>query len=180
LVRNMHDAGCGDVPIIYIGWTSDLLEKSLDCWVWLGEGNRSDLDKKERYEKLEALSTTDQGEGKSVACFHQVDLVVRGLFGDPNADYCPPFIVLLPDLRTSDESKQKGHILYRHPAFRPANSLLSDWPTDCGAPDCPDPECSLLDLRSSYALPVDSPLVQERLRSPTLGERLCNNWGCPK
>jgi hypothetical protein len=41
LARNFHDMGCGDVPIIYTGWTSALLDKALEYWTWVGEGDRS-------------------------------------------------------------------------------------------------------------------------------------------
>lgn len=116
-------------------------------------------------------------------CFTQADLLVRSLFAAPDLDYRPPFVIILPSLGLSDELavKEKAKILFRKPSFAYPQKLLAGWPTGCGGSEFPDPDCSMVDMKSTYALVTGSSMVKER---PNMGlfEQgegiLCNRWGC--
>lgn len=111
-----------------------------------------------------------------VPCFYQVDLLIRSLFADKDADFCPKFIVILPLM---DESS-RGHVLFRRPELAPPASLLADWPTTCGQAHCSKADCSLLDLSTVYSLAPGSSLVRADKRDTGFGKTFCNRWGCEK
>lgn len=48
VLRNMHDLGCGDIPIVLVDWDADDLDCAFDYWVELSKG---ELSKEEQHRK---------------------------------------------------------------------------------------------------------------------------------
>ena len=48
VLRNMHDLGCGDIPIVLVNWNANDLDCAFDYWVELSKGL---LSKKEQHKK---------------------------------------------------------------------------------------------------------------------------------
>ena len=48
VLRNMHDLGCGDIPIILVNWDVSDLDSAFDYWVELSKGV---LSKEEQHKK---------------------------------------------------------------------------------------------------------------------------------
>jgi hypothetical protein len=151
------------VHIIYTCWTTDFIHLALSYWVVLSKG---------RWSELTGQSYAYKERVPNATCFHQVDLLVHALFDDPRAAYCPTFILLLPNL-ASLAIKEKDVYLSRKRSMR-HQSLLANWPTSCGSNQCPDPDCSALEIKTSYALHARSNFVRWDQRFPRFGGRFCN------
>lgn len=54
ILRNMHDLGCGDIPIILVDWDANDLDCAFDYWVELSKGVLPDKEqhKKCRFSKF--------------------------------------------------------------------------------------------------------------------------------
>ena len=50
LLRNMHDCGGGDIPIIVTSWPADFTARVLDYWAELSKDQWSDSERDERCE----------------------------------------------------------------------------------------------------------------------------------
>jgi hypothetical protein len=48
LLRNMHDCGGGDIPIIITSWTADFTARALDYWAELSRDEWSDSERDEK------------------------------------------------------------------------------------------------------------------------------------
>ena len=116
-------------------------------------------------------------------CFIQADLLVRSLFGDSELGYLPPFLVIVPTLLDTQTPYNHARILFQQPCFAYPASLLQAWPTGCGAESCPETNCTLLDIKNTYALMDGSSMVRSERVTGVWGQEkgtLCNRWGCPK
>jgi hypothetical protein len=52
LLRNMHDCGGGDIPIIITSWEPDFTTHALDYWVELSQDKWSDSERNEKCKLL--------------------------------------------------------------------------------------------------------------------------------
>lgn len=41
LLRSFHDMECGDVPVLFTNWSTDLMEVALEYWMELSKGSWS-------------------------------------------------------------------------------------------------------------------------------------------
>ena len=48
ILRNMHDLGCGDIPIVLVNWDADDLDCAFDYWVELSKGELSKEDQRKK------------------------------------------------------------------------------------------------------------------------------------
>lgn len=116
---------------------------------------------------------------KYAADFTEVDLVVRALFADPGAPFCPEFIVVLADHRDPKHPLERGlgQVLYRHASFVPPSAVVKDMPTNCSK--CSENDCRLIDIkRVPYVLKEGTPMVRWDRRDPSVERFLCNNKTC--
>jgi hypothetical protein len=54
VLRNMHDLGCGDIPIVLVNWDENDLDSAFDYWVELSKG---ELSKEEQRKKCRFSSS---------------------------------------------------------------------------------------------------------------------------
>jgi len=45
LLRNMHDMGGGDIPILVVGWDEEIIDRALDYWGELSKGKWSEAER---------------------------------------------------------------------------------------------------------------------------------------
>jgi hypothetical protein len=48
VMRNMHDYGGGDIPLIVTNWHADQTARALDYWVEISKGGLSEDEKREK------------------------------------------------------------------------------------------------------------------------------------
>ncbi|RDB30857.1 hypothetical protein Hypma_005975 [Hypsizygus marmoreus] len=169
LLRNMHDRGGGDIPIIFVGWDAEYIARAMDYWVGLSKGTWSDAERDEKYTTI-ANSVCR----RILPCFPQVDLLVRSLLSDPSVGYVPPFIIFYP-LTLSG----RATALFTSAANQPPVSLTSTFPQSCNKVDCGNDKCGFFDFAACRALEGrgrGGEMVRESVW-PT-GEVGCNVWMC--
>ncbi|KAJ7037492.1 hypothetical protein C8F04DRAFT_1092647 [Mycena alexandri] len=167
VLRNMHDRGGADIPIILTVWDEERTKRALDYWTDLSKGEWSDEEQRLRFQECDAFC-----RHQVLPCFYQTDLLVRSLLSDPAVGYVPPFIIfhsMMPNGNTC--------ILFTKPLHVPPPSLAHNWPTSCNGLECERADCAPLDMNLSRSLVDKSHMVREW---NNVGPRrtLCNLWGC--
>ncbi|KAF9477275.1 hypothetical protein BDN70DRAFT_810997 [Pholiota conissans] len=165
VMRNMHDYGGADIPIVLTSWNAKQLAHAFDYWVDISKPGMSEC---ERREKFTALDST---WGVPQPCFMQVDLLVRSLLSDPATEYVPRFIVFM-----SIAKDAKGCALFTDPSFQPPKELIDSYPPGCGGTDCVDENCGFFDFAACRSLAKGSDLVRKD-KFPRNTVR-CNVWTC--
>ncbi|KAG5651494.1 hypothetical protein H0H81_008466 [Sphagnurus paluster] len=166
LLRNMHDRGGGDIPIIIVDWEPEFLAQALDYWVRLSKGEWTEEQRNLEYVKIERTLCR-----RARPCFPQADLLVRALLQDPAVGYVPPFIVFHPIT-----FKGRATALFTSPANRPPQAFIDSFPTACSTPQCEETECGFFNLKACRSLAKDSKMVRKSIW-PT-GLVACNVWTC--
>ncbi|KAF8964550.1 hypothetical protein BDZ97DRAFT_1660224 [Flammula alnicola] len=166
VMRNMHDYGCGDIPVVVTTWSSDQLDRALEYWTQLSTGEWSEEEQRNKF-----LEIDNSWCLHVQPCFTQADLLVRALLSDPEVGYVPRFIVFM-----SVDTKVKARALFMHPSFRPPQALVETFPTGCGGTDCTEPDCGFFDFSLCRSLAKGSKLLRKE-RWPK-GVVRCNVWIC--
>ncbi|TFK24565.1 hypothetical protein FA15DRAFT_687417 [Coprinopsis marcescibilis] len=148
LLRNFHDFGGADVPIIIAQWSSEQMDIACNYWVELSKGNWSEEETSQKF-----------------------DLVYRALLQDPEVGYVPPFVILY-----SANSKCRARAIFTEPENRPPGSLTRDFPSSCNSPNCTETSgCGSFDLDKCVSLAPGSPLVRKSVWTKSVR---CNYWPC--
>ncbi|KAF8951298.1 hypothetical protein BDZ97DRAFT_1932535 [Flammula alnicola] len=124
VMRNMHDYGCGDIPVVVTTWSSDQLDRALEYWTQLSTGEWSEEEQRNKF-----LEIDNSWCLHVQPCFTQADLLVRALLSDPEVGYVPRFIVFM-----SVDTKVKARALFMHPSFRPPQALVETFQLDAEEP----------------------------------------------
>ncbi|KAF9531519.1 hypothetical protein CPB83DRAFT_809262 [Crepidotus variabilis] len=168
VMRNMHDYGGADIPIITVNWTSSMLDRAFDHWVKASESEWSDEECQERRMQLQGEFMQEQ---ICIPCFLRVDQHVRALLSDEEVGYVPRFIVF-----RREDNMIPGRALFSHPSYQPDGKFIDGFPTGCGAPTCTDRDCVVFDFSACRALAETSPMVRkDKLPWKTVR---CNFWLC--
>ncbi|KAJ7480088.1 hypothetical protein B0H11DRAFT_2026489 [Mycena galericulata] len=166
VLRNMHDRGGGDIPVIITSWDEKRTNLSMDYWVDLSKGEWSEEEERKRYQECDNFCR------HNLPCFFQTNMLVRALLSDPAVGYVPPFIVfhsVIPGGKTC--------VLFTHPLHVPPPSLIRNLPGSCNGPECPNDRCAAIDMNASHCLVANSRMVREW--DTVLPRRVvCNLWGC--
>ncbi|KAJ6569577.1 hypothetical protein B0H19DRAFT_1136097 [Mycena capillaripes] len=167
VLRNMHDKGGADIPIILTAWGDAHIERAMNYWADLSKGEWSEDEQRARYSECEVICRNN-----SLPCFPQTDILVRALLSDPEVGYVPPFIVIhsaLPEGKTC--------VLFTKPLHFPLRSITDNWPDSCNSPGCTRTDCSPIDMTLSRSLVDHSQMVR---KWDTAGPKriVCNLWGC--
>ncbi|KAJ7629346.1 hypothetical protein B0H17DRAFT_863647, partial [Mycena rosella] len=125
VLRNMHDKGGADIPIIVTAWDVARTKLAMDYWVDLSKGVWSEDERLRRYTECDAFCRRIQ------PCFPQTDLLVRALLADPAAEYVPPFIVFYSGLTEGTTC-----VLFTRPRHVPPPALVRGWPGACKDARC--------------------------------------------
>ncbi|EJD34929.1 hypothetical protein AURDEDRAFT_75733 [Auricularia subglabra TFB-10046 SS5] len=166
VLRNFHDMYAGDIPLVFVDWTEDELERVLDYFVALS------APKKERDDRHQSLLLTIRGH-TGTPCMYQADLLTRALFSDPAVEYLPPFIVFQPTKAT-----RKSRVLFRAPDCAPPLSLLQTLPQSCigsGCTSAAHPDCGMYVWDRLHVLHPNSHLVRSHNHFRGI---FCNHWPC--
>ncbi|KAJ7151594.1 hypothetical protein C8R46DRAFT_913703 [Mycena filopes] len=167
VLRNMHDKGGGDIPLILTAWDDAQTKLAFDYWVDLSKGDWSEDERRLRYQECDAACRY-----VVLPCFYQTDLLVRSLLSDPAVGYVPPFIMFHSLTHNGNTC-----ILFTKPAHVPPPSLTQNWPASCNSLKCERTHCAPVDMGLSRSLVDKSPMVREWA---TVGPKrtVCNLWGC--
>ncbi|CAA7270508.1 unnamed protein product [Cyclocybe aegerita] len=69
VIRNMHDYGGGDIPVIVVNWSGEQLDRATAYWVELSKDEWT-KEQERRYNEMDEMSCR-----RSNPCFYQVDLL---------------------------------------------------------------------------------------------------------
>ncbi|KAJ7451176.1 hypothetical protein FB451DRAFT_1051625 [Mycena latifolia] len=167
VLRNMHDKGGADIPIIMTFWDAERTRIAMDYWVALSKGEWTEEERVKQYTECEMNFCR-----RILPCFYQTDLLVRALLADPAVGYVPPFIIF-----HSVADNGKTCVLFTKPHFAPPPALVKGWPGECRDSKCPRSDCAAIDMAASRCLVDKTPMVREwSMASPP--RVLCNLWGC--
>jgi MYND finger len=186
LMRNMHDTGGSDIPILITSWDEDATSRAMEYWSELSKGKWNDSERfsKCKYPKTTLLhrspimsNTVSECVNKkcrrSLPCFPQADLLVRSLLSDPEVGYVPPFIIIVPH---QGVGCPRVRALFTQPSHAPPSELTQSWPQTCGQRGCQETDCGSFDFKACRSLSEGSTPVR---KSPFPGKRVaCNLWGC--
>ncbi|KAJ6501470.1 hypothetical protein C8R47DRAFT_227848 [Mycena vitilis] len=166
ILRNMHDKGGADIPIILAEWNDQHVERAMEYWTHLSKGEWSEEEERKRYYDCEAVC-----KNNVLPCFFQTNILVRALLSDPEVGYVPPFIILhsvLPGGKTC--------VLFTKPRHFPPPAIADTLLAGCNNRSCTK-DCAPIDMAMSRYLVEDSHLVR---KWATVGPRrvVCNLWGC--
>ncbi|KAJ7785699.1 hypothetical protein B0H16DRAFT_1657248 [Mycena metata] len=166
VLRNMHDRGGADIPIILTAWDDEHTKRALDYWTDLSKGEWCDEEQRLRCNPIHSNrfrrshSPVQECDAfcrhQVLPCFYQTDLLVRSLLSDPAVGYVPPFIIfhsMVPNGNTC--------ILFTKPLHVPPPSLTHNWPASCNALECERADCAPLDMNLSRSLVDKSHMVRE-------------------
>ncbi|EJD40515.1 hypothetical protein AURDEDRAFT_69933 [Auricularia subglabra TFB-10046 SS5] len=172
LLRNFHDMHAGDIPILMVNWTDDIIGRVLDYYVALSKPDHDGDALAHEFAELHHLISHT-----GLPCLTQTDILIRSLFKDPAADYLPPFVIVAPAMGSKHhiEGKGKARVLFRSPDCAPPLALVQSFPQLCGGVGCLDPTCAPFIWDKLYSLSSGSSLV--RPHDHIQGD-LCNVWGC--
>ncbi|KAJ3508156.1 hypothetical protein NLJ89_g5905 [Agrocybe chaxingu] len=166
LIRNMHDYGGADIPIIIVDWSGEQLDRAMAYWVELSKDEWTKAEQERRYNEMGEMSCQ-----RSNPCFYQVDLLVRSLLSDPEVGYVPRFIIF-----KANGMQFKDRALFTDPSFCPPQALISTFPTECGSRGCNDKDCNSFEFSACRSLMSDSSIVRDdALPQKTVR---CNLWPC--
>ncbi|EIM89566.1 uncharacterized protein STEHIDRAFT_52368 [Stereum hirsutum FP-91666 SS1] len=179
VLRNMHDQGGADIPVVVLNWSNRTIGLAMDYWVNMSKGIWAD--KPEERDK-EFQHVYDHTKEDGLPCFYQADLLVRSLIHDEAVGYVPPFIVF----QQRDTAHGKSRILFTSPLNTPPRTFLASFPVGCNSPHCNNPTCAsfLFHLppsdplsRHAYAtLAGNTPMVRDRKK--TQNEKLLRCQRC--
>ncbi|KAJ7171810.1 hypothetical protein C8R43DRAFT_874448 [Mycena crocata] len=168
VLRNMHDKGGADIPVIVTDWDDERTLQAMEYWVDSSEGEWSEEEQPLRYTECDSACRRTA----VLPCFFQTDLLVRALLSDPAVGYVPPFIIFHSAL-----SDGKTTVLFTKPVHVPPTSLIQDLPGSCNASQCSRTDCAAIDMTLSRSLVENSHMVR---KWETVAPKciLCNLWGC--
>ncbi|KAG6918791.1 hypothetical protein DXG01_011543 [Tephrocybe rancida] len=168
MLRNMHDRGGGDIPVILFDWQQREITLAMDYWVGLSKGEWTEEERNAQYAKVNGSICK-----YILPCFAQADLLVRSLLQDPAVGYVAPFIVMLPAVKDG-----RASVLFTDPDNCPPQEMLASWPVNCNGPNCPKAigSCGAFDFKNCRSLAKGSKMVRKSVW-PT-GRVKCNFWTC--
>ncbi len=131
LLRNVHDYGGADMPVIIVDWQTPILEAALDYWV---EASKNQWSETERAKQCVYISTSisrllivscpvcqvaSMHPGLN-PCLYQVDRCVRSLLrgDDPDVGYVAPVIAFYQFHKNGIGLLSSTPHLYAHSEFR--------------------------------------------------------------
>ncbi|KAJ7139516.1 hypothetical protein C8R44DRAFT_764676 [Mycena epipterygia] len=166
VLRNMHDKGGADIPIIVTAWDEERTNLAMNYWVDLSKGEWSDEEERKRYTECDMFCR------RILPCFFQTNNLVRALLSDPEVGYVPPFIMfqsVVPDGKTC--------VLFTKPLHFPPPALVQNMPGVCNNPNCSHIDCAAVDMTASRSLVENSHMVR-KWDTVSTKRILCNLWGC--
>ncbi|KAF9031338.1 hypothetical protein BDZ89DRAFT_911643, partial [Hymenopellis radicata] len=169
LLRNVHDYGGADMPIIIVNWQTPIVEAALDYWVESSKNQWSEAERAKQFASMHPGLNP---------CLYQVDRCVRSLLrgDDPDVGYVAPVIVFSRVQPTNMLIQTSGKCF---PLFTRASHALpglESFPTTCGAPQCDEPDCGYWNMKAARSLHSPSPMVGKPSRKDD--RVVCNLWGC--
>ncbi|KAH6905493.1 hypothetical protein BKA70DRAFT_1293301 [Coprinopsis sp. MPI-PUGE-AT-0042] len=155
LLRNFHDFGASDIPVLITNWTPEQMDAACEYWVKYSEDKWAMAETKSNYDAIDQAYFAKQ---KPNPCFHQADCLFRALLIDHAAE------------------DGKARAIFTRPQFTPPQSLVHDYPTSCHSVSCTSENCSFFDFSKSVSLAEGSSMV----RKSVFGEHTvrCNYWPC--